>query len=96
MMMRITMLFAFLFLLFVGFIALADEYDGYYRAYPSPAVGEITRDWLDMQREGRQASSIDHSLPPRVQDRIYQRYLDSYEHPIPENYFSLDRFRDTR
>lgn len=57
---------------------------------------EGSRDWLDLQRQGEQASATHQQLPPAVQDRIYQRYLDSFEFPIPENFYSRDRFVEGR
>lgn len=60
----------------------------------APAVGDVTRDWLVLQREGEQASPIERTLPGPIQDRIYQRYLQSFEYPIPENFYSRDTFRE--
>lgn len=57
-------------------------------------IGDRSRDWLDLQRQGGQASETDHSLAPAVRDRTYQRYLDGFEYPIPENFYSRDRFRE--
>ncbi len=57
-------------------------------------IGDHTRDWLDLQRQGQQASKTDQNLAPAVEDRIYQRYLDSFEYPIPENFYSRDSFRE--
>lgn len=62
-------------------------------ALNAPAkVGEGSRDWLDLQRNGEQASPTEQRLPPAIQDRVYQRYLDNFEYPIPENFYSRDRF----
>lgn len=55
-----------------------------------------TRHWLELQREGEQASPIERTLPGPIQDRIYQRYLQSFEYPIPENFYSRDRFREVQ
>ncbi|MCK8515207.1 DUF3613 domain-containing protein [Methylonatrum kenyense] len=58
-------------------------------------LGEDTREWLRLQASGAKASDTDHSLPSGVRSRIYQRYLDSFEHPIPELFFDTDQ-RATR
>jgi len=52
-------------------------------------LGEQTRAWLDLQREGQAASSQPLPIAGPVAARIYQRYQDSFSHPIPE-YFSGD------
>ncbi len=77
-------------------VAMAGGEDRQYLYHHPSTMGEVTRDWLELQREGQQASASDQSHSPRVQDRLYQRYLDSYRYPIPENFYSPDRFRETR
>ncbi len=59
-------------------------------------MGENSRDWLELQRGGEQSSLHEQRLTPAVQDRVYQRYLDSFEYPIPENFFSRDQFLEGR
>lgn len=49
-----------------------------------PEVGQTTRQWLKVQREGGQASKLPQPLPGPVVTNIYQRYQDSFSHPIPE------------
>ncbi len=49
-------------------------------------VGSQTRQWLDMQREGSQASQQAQTLPGPVMDQVYQRYIKSFGHPIPDLY----------
>lgn len=58
-------------------------------------LGEDAREWLDLQASGVEASDTDHSLPSGVRSRIYRRYLDSFEYPIPELFFDTDQ-RATR
>ncbi|MBY6209783.1 MULTISPECIES: DUF3613 domain-containing protein [Halomonas] len=48
--------------------------------------GERTRGMLAAQREGRVASPSVQVLSGKVQSQIYQRYVDSFGHPIPERY----------
>ena len=49
-------------------------------------VGSQTRQWLDMQRDGSQASQQAQTLPGPVMDQVYQRYIKSFGHPIPDLY----------
>ncbi|MDM4772433.1 DUF3613 domain-containing protein [Solimonas sp. SE-A11] len=53
-----------------------------------PAHGDESRAWLDLQAGGNAASPTPASLPGEVADRVYGRYLKSFEYPIPEH---LDR-----
>lgn len=54
-----------------------------------PEMGEQTRNWLDLQRNGNAASSQPQTISGPVAAKIHQRYQDSFTHPIPE-YFSGD------
>lgn len=47
----------------------------------SEAAAE-TRAWLELQRSGR-AGAPARSTSGAVASRAYQRYLDSFEHPLP-------------
>lgn len=50
---------------------------------PSTAeFGGGTRAWLELQRSG-QAAAAARSVSGVVGSRIYKRYLDSFEHPLP-------------
>lgn len=54
-----------------------------------PAVGErgeATRVWLQYQRSGDHASASERPMPGDVAERVYQRYLQSFSHPIPETF----------
>lgn len=62
-------------------------------ARPSSApAGEQTRAWLQLQRDGDQASAYVQGLPEAARTRALKRYLDSFTHPIPETYFDRDSF----
>lgn len=55
---------------------------------PPPQVsesGKATRQWLEHQRQGAQASSKPTPLSGAVQEQIYERYQKSFSHPIPEH-----------
>lgn len=47
-------------------------------------VGEATHKLLDMQARGVMASDRQYPMPVAVAERIYERYLASFEHPIAE------------
>lgn len=51
------------------------------------ASGEQTRQWLELQKNGHLASPNQQTLPGPAAARVYERYLNSFTHPIPE-YFS--------
>lgn len=53
-----------------------------------PVVGEETRRWLELQSSGVAASKSRQTVTGPVADAIYQRYVDSFKHPIPEFYKS--------
>jgi hypothetical protein len=51
----------------------------------SGELGADTRAWLELQRSGRSAAP-ERSLPGPVASRIYDRYLNSFEHPVPDQF----------
>lgn len=51
-----------------------------------PAFGKMTSDWLEMQRSGREASDNPQAATPVIQEKVIKRYVDSYNHSIPEFY----------
>lgn len=50
-----------------------------------PEVKQI-RDLLEMQRQGTQRSSHKKYISGAEKTRVYQRYLDSFTHSIPEQF----------
>lgn len=54
--------------------------------YPSTsevtAFGNDTRAWLDLQRSGQAAAPV-RPQSGVVASRVYRRYLNSFDHPIP-------------
>lgn len=76
----------FTFWLLVGGAAGAEE------PLPPPAGaaplrdGAITRQWLERQRQGRQAAPAPQPLSGPVQEQVYERYRKSFAHPIPERF----------
>jgi uncharacterized protein involved in copper resistance len=55
-------------------------------AAPQASNGEATRAWLDRQARGDQASPVAQPLPGPAMERVYERYLKNFTHPIPEHF----------
>lgn len=58
-------------------------------APPAVAIPPATAQWLELQRSG-QAAGAAGRLPGDAAERVYQRYLNSFDHPIAENF---ERYR---
>lgn len=52
-------------------------------AAPSLRVGDATHDLLQRQREGREASATPRPIDGAVAEASQQRYLKSFEQPLP-------------
>ncbi len=52
--------------------------------------GDNTRKWLELQRDGEQASTLPQPISGPVANKIYQRYQQSFTHPIPDTYTGDD------
>lgn len=50
---------------------------------PSPETGETTRAWLELQRSNNASWGTPRPMPGEVAKRVYDRYLQSFEQPIP-------------
>ncbi|WP_426390410.1 DUF3613 domain-containing protein [Variovorax sp. R-27] len=57
--------------------------------YGSPQVGDATQDLLAWQRGGEIASATPRPIAGEIASRSYQRYLKSFEFPIPESMGSI-------
>jgi len=55
---------------------------------PALAVGEATQSLLALQRAGTSASATPRPIPGEIAHRSYERYLKSFEYPIPESFNS--------
>lgn len=55
----------------------------------SRQVGDATRSLLEKQRAGSLASEAPHPIAGEVAQRSYERYLRSFERPIPESFTSV-------
>ncbi|MDP3858535.1 MAG: DUF3613 domain-containing protein [Stagnimonas sp.] len=51
-----------------------------------PASGGDTRAWLDLQASGSAAVGAAQPMPGEVADLVYQRYLNSFKYPIPDQF----------
>ena len=56
--------------------------------------GSQTRFWLATQTSGVSSVTDERPMPGEVATLVYQRYLNSFTHPIPERYES-DSFKTT-
>lgn len=52
----------------------------------SPAIGDATKSWLELQHSGKQSSEHPQQIQGPVMQRSYERYLKSFERPIPERF----------
>lgn len=48
--------------------------------------GADTRQWLERQRQGKEASDKAQPLSGPVQEQVYERYRKSFSHEIPERF----------
>lgn len=58
---------------------------------PNSAPKTTTQKLLDQQRSGQYASEHEQHLSGKVSTEVYNRYVKSFSHAIPEN-FSEDSF----
>ncbi len=71
-----------------GFLSMHNAMADDNQSSPSPPVGEAssTQQWLELQRSGKFASPQAQPISGEVMDKVHQRYLKSFEKPIPEFY----------
>lgn len=55
-------------------------------AAPATGFGADTRTWLELQNSGSQASTTPRPLPGEAATQVYERYIKSFAHPIPERF----------
>lgn len=51
-----------------------------------PGTGRDTRAWMDLQKGGSAASAEPQPMTGEVADKVYQRYVDSFGYPLPEQF----------
>lgn len=57
---------------------------------PPPQASLPTETWLELQRSGQAASAQAQPLSGPAMDRVHERYLKSFQYPIPP-YFKNDQ-----
>lgn len=67
----------------------AQETDSNAATYEAPTrtkveVGAVSRNWLQAQGSREQASATPPTLSGPVMRRVHERYVKSFEQPIPE------------
>ncbi len=55
-------------------------------ARPEPGSGEATRQWLELQKSNNASWGTPRPMPAEVAERVYQRYVKSFEQPIPPRF----------
>lgn len=50
------------------------------------AFGEDARRWVDLQVSGDAAERSPDGMPGEIAERVWQRYVESFSHPIPERF----------
>lgn len=50
---------------------------------PATRVGDATHSLLQRQREGRDASAVPRPVDGPVAERSHQRYLQTFDQPVP-------------
>jgi hypothetical protein len=61
------------------------------KAAATHEVGQQTREALELQRSGQSASTTERPASGEVADRMHQRYVDSFSHPIPKSFKDEER-----
>lgn len=72
-------------------VSAMAEPDIIYTQNPTPKT--TTHSLLEMQRSGKNASADEQYLSGKVSTKIYNRYVESFAHSIPER-FSSDSFTE--
>lgn len=75
--------------LLLGSLSLAASAEG--AGKPGEKVGDETRAWTQLQAGGSAASTVERPMSGDVAERVYDRYANSFNHPIPDQ-FKRDSF----
>lgn len=49
-------------------------------------LGAEVRAWTELQKSGNASLGAIRPMPGEIADRVYERYLQSFTRPIPEQY----------
>ncbi len=77
-----TLRFSIPALLMLAFLLLAAAAQA---AEPATPQGAATQAWVDLQISGSAAPADERPMPGEIADKVYQRYVKSFEKPIPES-----------
>lgn len=81
-------------LLMLGGISLQGFAEPREEAMPNTERAEtepVVKAWLELQSSGNAASEQPQSLSGPAMDRIHERYLKNFSHPIPPTYEHVER-----
>lgn len=53
---------------------------------PELQPGAETRSWIELQTRAGESPAAPRPMAGEVADQVYQRYLKSFSHPIPEQF----------
>lgn len=60
--------------------AMADDKSADYK------LGEEVRAWTDLQKSGAASNPTAQPMPGEIADKVYDRYLKTFEQPIPATF----------
>lgn len=72
-------------------IAVAASQWAFPAVAETPVAGAEARAWLQLQTSNDAAVGAPEPMPGEVATRVYERWLKSFEYPIPET-FERERF----
>jgi hypothetical protein len=55
-------------------------------ATPAAQDAAETRNWIELQQRAGESPAAPRPMAGEVADQVYQRYLKSFSHPIPEQF----------
>ena len=61
-------------------------------ATTSAELGASTRQWMDLQKTPAAQASDARPMPGEVAEQVYQRYVNSFKYPIPQQ-FARESFK---
>ena len=84
---RVVMLLMLIGLSSHGMAESAQQDASEQRTEPQPT----TKAWLELQSSGAAASEQSQTLSGPAMDRVHERYLKNFTHPIPPSYEHVER-----
>lgn len=62
------------------FAAWADDKNTSYK------LGDEVHAWTDLQKSGAASNPVVQPMPGEIADKVYDRYLKTFDYPIPETF----------